>query len=181
MLKKILGIIGIFLLYTIICVGIACIIFSSITHAIGEEEIDEKHDLIVIAETLNGRYRPNKKSAILAGYFFGDHLVPTGKWSKDHMWVEVYHPEEKTVWVNINYISERMDIFEVFTLSDSPIRARSKPEVGKTTKYLKKDQHVEVDQVVMGYGHTEYGWIDLSYFIEEEQSEETAHKINKKW
>jgi len=132
-----------------------------------EEENNEHSNLIVITDTLNGRFRPNKKASVLAEYEFGDILIPTGKWSKDHMWVQVLHPEEEYVWVNVNYISERLDIFEVYTLCDTKVRIRKSPGSGKTTGYLKKEQHVEVDQVVLGFGHTDKGWIDLSYFIEE--------------
>lgn len=144
-----------------------------------EEEPEELNELIVIADTLNARYRPSKKSAALAEYVFGDHLVPTGKWSKDHQWIQIFHPEQNYLWVNINYISERLDIFEVFTLCDSPVRVRKSPGSGKTTKYLKKEQHVEVDQVVMGFGHTDYGWIDLSYFIEE-ASDDKAKALTRR-
>ena len=156
------------------------LIFNFLDSARTEEVFVENKDLIVIADTLNGRYRPTKKSAVLAEYEFGDILKPTGKWSKDHAWIQVYHPEEKYVWVSINYISERMDIFEVYTLCDSPVKVRKYPESGKVTKYLKKEQHVEVDQVILGYGHTSYGWIDLSYFIEEESSYETPHPVTKR-
>ena len=135
------------------------------------EDYDEEpialNKLIVVVDTLNGRFRPDKKSPVLAEYEFLDELIPTGKWSKDHMWVEVIHPEENTVWVNINFVSERLDIFEVYTLNDQPIKVRSKPETGKVKKYLRKDEHVEITQVVMGYGKCKYGWLNLGYFIEE--------------
>ena len=132
-----------------------------------DAETADLNKLIVIVDTLNGRFRPDKKSPVLAEYEFLDELTPTGKWSKDRMWVEVTHPEEKTVWININYVSERLDVFEVYTLNDQPIKVRSKPEVGKVKKYLHKDEHVEITQVVMGYGRCGWGWLDLGYFIEE--------------
>lgn len=122
---------------------------------------------IVIVDKLNGRFRPSKKSPALAEYVFLDELEPTGKWSKDHAWIQVTHPEEGVLWVSIDFISERLDVFEVYTLSDTPIKVRSKPETGKVKRYLHKEEHIEITQVVMGYGRCEYGWIDLEYFIEE--------------
>ena len=130
-------------------------------------EPNAANKLIVIVDTLNGRFRPNKKSPVLAEYAFLDELTPTGKWSRDKQWVEIFHPEEGTVWVNINYVSERTDVFEVYTLNDQPIKVRSRPEIGKVKKYLHKDEHVEITQVVMGYGRCQWGWLDLGYFIEE--------------
>lgn len=132
----------------------------------GEEAVP-LNPQIVIVDKLNGRFRPSKKSPALAEYSFLDELTPTGKWSKDHAWIQVIHPEEGYLWVSIDFISERLDVFEVYTLSDQPIKVRSKPETGKVKKYLHKEEHVEITQVVMGYGRCEWGWIDLSYFIEE--------------
>ena len=168
--KMIIKGVAILILLTVIVLILLNVLWIRGAHAEEEEEI-ELNELIVIAKTLNGRYRPSKKSPVLAEYEFGDHLTPTGKWSKDHAWVEIIHPEEGSIWVNINYISERLDIFEVYTLNNCKIKVRKYPGYGKVTKYLNKEQHVEVDQVIMGFGHTAYGWIDLSYFIEEPKDE----------
>ena len=172
MLKKFLIRFVIYILIVGICVFLLNLLWTN--GASGEEEI-EHNKVIVIVDSLNGRFRPSKSSPVLAEYTFLDELTPTGKWSKDHQWIEIYHPEEGELWVNINYISERLDIFEVYTLNDQPIKVRSKPEVGKVKKYLKKDQHVEITQVVMGYGRCEYGWLDLGYFIEEPKDYEGGY------
>lgn len=144
----------------------------------GEEVLGEApiNRQIVIVDKLNGRFRPNKKSPVLAEYVFLDELTPTGKWSKDHAWIQVLHPEEGYLWVSIDFISERLDVFEVYTLSDQPIKVRSKPETGKVKKYLKKEEHVEITQVVLGYGRCEWGWVDLGYFIEEYPDDSYSRK-----
>ena len=143
------------------------LLFCPSSKAWNEDEIYQPRTLTVTTTLLNGRYRPDKHSTILAEYLLGDKIEPTGKWSKDHNWIEVNHSEVGLIWVNINYVSERMDIFTVYTLSDQKIKVRSSPVTGKVKKYIKKEQPIEISQVIMGYGRCEWGWVDLGYFIED--------------
>ena len=141
------------------------------TEAEAEEEPTELQPLYVISDGLNARLRPSKKSMIMTQFEFLDILQPTGRWSSDHGWIEILDPEYGELWININYVSDRLDIFEVYSLNDHPIKVRSKPVTGKVKKNLKKEEHTWITQSVLGYGKCEWGWVDLGYFIEEAKDE----------
>ena len=135
---------------------------------VSEEEGPDLNPLYIMANQLNGRARPNKKSTIEARFDHDDEVFPTGKWSADRQWVEVFGGETGTVWCSVDYLTERDEVFTVYSLNKGGIRIRSKPGAGKVTGTIRKEQRVEITQVVMGYGKCKKGWVDLSYFIEEE-------------
>ena len=58
-------------------------------------------------------------------------------------------------------------MIHVYTLWEEGIRIRSKPGKGRVTGRARKDQILEITQIVLGYGKCSRGWVDLSYFIEE--------------
>ena len=119
--------------------------------------------LKVKAKLLNGRSAPRKNASKEAFFDFGDILDATGEWSKDHKWVEVYGGESGTVWVSIRYVTERTDRFKVKNVNYNKVKVRKWPENGKVMHYIYKGQSVYVNQVVLGWGKTKYGWVDLSY------------------
>lgn len=123
--------------------------------------------VIVIASQLNGRLSPSKSAHREAMFDRGDVLTATGRWSKDHKWIEVNGGESGTVWCDIRYVSERTDTFMITNYGNTAVKIRSKPVNGKVTGYLKKGKYMEVTQELLGWGKTEKGWIDLSYVIEE--------------
>ena len=128
----------------------------------------ENTPLWVTANLLNGRAKPDKGSHVEARFDYGDRLTPTGRWSKNRKWVEVIGGESGTVWCDIRYLSEREDVFTVYSLNPGSIRARIRPGAGKITGKIKKGERIEITQVVLGYGLCKKGWVDLGYFIEEE-------------
>lgn len=130
------------------------------------EEIEEQTYAYVMVELLNGRARPSKKSFQEAMFDYGDPLKETGEWSADHKWIEVYGGETGTVWVSIKYVSERKDVFTVRNEAYKRIKIRKTPVSGKITGYLKKGKELEIDSVVLGWGHCSKGWIDLSLVAE---------------
>lgn len=101
-----------------------------------------------------------------ARFDYGDKLIPTGEFSKDFKWVEVYGGESGTVWVYIPYVSERTH-YKVTNLNNGKIKIRKWPEVGKVTGYVKHGQTIEIEQKVLNYGKTKKGWVDLDYLVEE--------------
>lgn len=119
---------------------------------------------------LNGRAAPRKKASIEAFFDFGDILVPTGYWSKDHKWVEVAGGETGTVWVYIQYVSERSH-YKVTNENNGTIKIRKWPVVGKVTGYVKHGQTIDIEQKVLNWGKTKHGWVDLDYFVEEVNSQ----------
>lgn len=127
---------------------------------------EENQCAYVMVKLLNGRARPSKKSFQEARFDYGDSLEETGEWSADHNWIEVYGGETGTVWVHINYISERKKVFTVMNENYKQVKIRKSPVSGKITGYLKKGKELEIDSVVMGWGHCSKGWIDL-YYVEE--------------
>lgn len=62
---------------------------------------------------------------------------------------------------------QRREVIHVYTLWDEGIKIRSKPGEGKVTGIARKNQVLEITQVVMGYGRCDKGWVDLEYFIED--------------
>lgn len=117
------------------------------------------------ASHLNGRANPKKTSKIEARFDKNDILTPTGEWSEDYKWAEVAGGETGTVWVYVDYITERKP-FEALNKDYNRIKIRSKPVDGRVKGYLKKGDEVLIEQVILGWGRCKKGWIDL-YYLEE--------------
>jgi len=132
-----------------------------------DEEEPEYAPLYVMTKSLNGRSRPGKKYPTIVEFEMWTPLQTTGRMSRDHQWIEIRSTEGDVVWCNVNYLSERTDLFYIYTLNRQPIKIRKNPGCGKVTGYAKKEQRLEITQVVMGYGKCSKGWVDLSYFIED--------------
>lgn len=122
----------------------------------------------MIPKVLNGRTRPTKKSTIEARFDQGDELIPTGIWSDDYKWVEVYGGESGTVWVHTDYVSETTSSVIYMNESYKQVKIRSKPIAGKVRKYLKKGKDITITQIILGWGKCSKGWIDLEYLEESE-------------
>ena len=131
-------------------------------------EAPDEHTLTLTVQTrlLNGRSAPRKTASIEARFDYGDTLTETGEWSENYQWVEVEGGETGTVWVHINYVSERRHYF-VTNEKHKTVKVRKWPVVGKITHYIKKGQVVDIEQCVLGWGKTKWGWVDLDYFVEE--------------
>lgn len=147
--------------------AVALIIFPLATVAEEMEEEPPTNPLYVIASQLNGRAGPTKKAKIEALFDYGDALEPTGRVSKDWEWIEVYGGEGGTVWVCTRYVSERFWEFTVINENNGRVKIRSIPNSGKLRGYVKHGKSIDIDQVIMGWGHCFKGWVDLEYFIEE--------------
>lgn len=123
--------------------------------------------LYVLANQLNGRYAPRKTGIIEALFDKGAPVKATGRWSKDMLWIEVYGGECGTVWCKAEYLSEITDPIIMENSSNGRIKIRSKPgKNGRIVGYVKRDQKITVNQIVLGWGRTKKGWIDLLYFSE---------------
>ena len=126
----------------------------------------------VTVKLLNGRDRPSKRGIKEALFDYGDPLIETGEWSADHNWIEVVGGETGTVWVHIKYVSEVKLPFFVQNTDYSSVKIRSHPVDGKLSGSLKKGKKLLIDQVVMGWGHSSKGWIDLSLVAEVESDDD---------
>lgn len=129
-----------------------------------EAEEIELQPLYVMTKVLYGRIRPGKKYQAVCQFELGTPIMPTGRVSQDHLWIEICSAENDIVWCHIDYLSETKEVIRVFTLNDK-IKIRKYPGIGKVTGYAKKGQIIEITQVVMGYGKCSRGWVDLSYFL----------------
>lgn len=114
-----------------------------------------------MVKLLNGRANPRKKAKIEAIFDEGDELTATGNWSDDHHWIEVIGGETGTVWVYADYVSEYRSYFYIVNQDYKKVKIRSRPFDGKITGYLKKGKMIEVSRVVLGWGKTPKGWIDM--------------------
>lgn len=132
------------------------------------EEVTEPHYVTVTATLLNGRLNPNKGSMRCAFFDKGDKLELTGRWSKDHDWVEVYAGEAGQCWVARQYVNELDEPIMVVNMEYRKVKIRKKPsDKGRVVGYLRKGREVEITQVLMGWGKCKSGWIDL-YYVQEE-------------
>ena len=150
--------------------AVLCALVMLAVPAFAEEEEEEQviNPVYVTADLLNGRSLPTTKAKIEARFDFCDVLQPTGLWSKDLKWIEVEGGESGAVWVDLRFVSERLMPFTAVNENNGKVKIRSKPfGGGRVRGYLKNGRQVEIDQVVLGYGHCKRGWIDLEYLIEE--------------
>lgn len=143
---------------------LALVVFSN---AYSEE--DQLIPMIVTGSNLNCRMAANKHSYIVTELEKGQEIQSTGRWSKNHRWVEICHPEYGNLWCSYEFVTERIEPFTVETLWDEPIKIRKQPVDGRISGYLRKGRTVEITQVVLGWGKCAKGWIDLSYCIETEE------------
>ena len=120
----------------------------------------------VTATQLNGRDRPSMKSIKESLHDYGDRLEATGKWSADYKWIEVVGGEMPTVWVSSDYVTERWGPIYFRNEDYGKVKIRKSPVKGRITGYLKKGKVIEIDRIVMGWGHCSKGWIDLSLLAE---------------
>ena len=124
------------------------IILVLMAPAISEEV---KPDLVyVMSDGLRGRIRPGKKYASSVVFDRWTPLQPTGRMSQDHLWIEIETSENDLVWCHVDYLTERRDVIHVYTLWDEGVKLRQRPGYGKTTGTAKKNQVLEITQVLMG-------------------------------
>ena len=152
----------------VVMVAAVVLMVLMMLHESGLAETAETKPLYVVADVLNGRAHPTKKAPVEAVFDYGDRLTTTGKLSKDREWVEVLGGESGTVWVHVNYVSERFTEFQVINANNGKIKIRSKLMGGKVKGYVNHGKAIWIDRVVLGWGHTSKGWVDLDYFIEED-------------
>lgn len=146
-------------LIAVLC--ILCFLIPAV-YACGEEE---RIVLYSMSKNLQGRIRPGKKYEAVTSFDMWTPVYPTGRMSDDRMWVEVRTTESDLVWCSINYLTETRDVLHVYTLWESGVKIRSKPGAGKVTGTARREQVLEITQVVMGYGKCNKGWIEMDYFI----------------
>lgn len=162
-----------FVFKCVIAVCFVIILFFLVMVELGmvhAEEIPEENyiTLYVTGSSLNCRMSPNKESFIVTELEKGQEIQSTGRWSKDHRWVEIVHPECGNLWCDYHYLTERTDNFIVETLCDDPVKIRRQVFNGKIKGHLRKGRTLEITQVILGWGKCKEGWIDLSYCIEVE-------------
>lgn len=133
--------------------------------AYSEEEYDETK-MYVTASLLNGRATPSKKASVEARFDKGDEVTAFW-WSENHRWIEVLGGETGTVWVWWEYLTQRTDEFPVWNNWGTKIKIRSEP-FGRVIGYLKQDGELLIDKVVLGWGHSPRGWVELKYLTEED-------------
>lgn len=139
------------------------IMLMAVSHAYSEETV---LTLTVTGSNLNCRMAANKHSYVVTELEKGQEIPSTGRWSKNHRWVEIDHPEFGRLWCSYEFLTERTDSFSVETLWDEPIKIRKQPVNGRVTGYLRKGKTIEITQVILGWGKCAKGWIDLEYCIE---------------
>ena len=126
----------------------------------------------VTATQLNGRERPSKHGIKESLYERGDRIEATGRWSADYKWIEVVGGEMPTLWVSSEYVTERLGPLYFRNDDYGKVKIRKCPVKGKVTGYLKKGRIIEIDRIVLGWGHCSKGWIDLSLLAEVESDDD---------
>ena len=154
------------LLLLLILFGILSLIFPIFMTPSFAEETSTETVLFVTATQLYGRYTPSKTGIIEAVFDRGMPVRATGRWSKDWKWVEVYGGECDIVWCKAEYLTEILEPITVHNESEKKIKIRKHPGNGRVVGYVKPDQTLTITQVVLGWGKTRKGWIDLVFFSE---------------
>ena len=146
---------------------ILCLVFLIVLMSFGlAEETATETVAFVKASRLNGRAYPRKTASIEAVFDRDDPLKTTGKWSRDHRWIEVEGGETGTVWVKISYISERRGTILVKNTEHKKVKVRKHPIDGRVIAYVRKGESVDISQIVLGWGKCAKGWVDLNYLTE---------------
>ena len=158
MVKKSVAIV----VFVLLILWITCLFIPSNSKS---EEIEEPTRVYVTVKLLNGRARPSKKAMVEARFDKGD-ILEALQWSKKHHWIEVTGGETGTVWVYWEYVTERLEDSRWWNSSGVKVKIRKEP-FGTVIGYLPKDGEIIVDQILLGWGHCNRGWVDLSYFEEE--------------
>ena len=145
-------------------VSILCVLIVVIMamHVSGGEEYQP---LYVMCKDLHGRIRPGKKYDSIVSFDMWTELEPTGRMSDDRQWVEVITAETDRVWCNINYLTETKNVLRVYTLWEEGVKIRSRPGSGKVIGIARREQALDITQVIMGYGKCSKGWVEMDYFI----------------
>lgn len=156
------SLIGVFI---IIVLMFAWAVSFGMVHA-EEEEEPVYIPLYVTCNSLNCRQSPRKNSFVVTELEKGQMIEGTGRWSRNHQWVEIHHPEFGNLWCDYHYLTEREDSFSIETLWETPIKIRKNAVKGRVTGRLKRGQTVLITQVIYGWGKCSKGWIDLGYCIE---------------
>lgn len=131
----------------------------------GKAEDSKEVQMYVIASQLNGRAFPTKKAQIEARFDYGEVVTSTGRWSEDMKWVEIKGGDSGTCWCKADYLTERLHPFTVENEHKTKIKIRSLPN-GKARSYLGPGRTLKITQVVLGWGKSKRGWVDLEYLIE---------------
>jgi hypothetical protein len=152
-------------------IAVLLFLFAVLIGCVKAEELSSENyiPLTVIGNNLNCRMSANKHSYVVTELEKGQGILSTGRWSKDHKWVEIEHPEHGKLWCSYQYLTERTDPFKVETLWDEPLKIRKQPFNGRVSGYLRKGKEIEITQVILGWGKCKQGWIDLDYCIEIEE------------
>lgn len=147
------------------------LLFSCCLAEEDEEDIWISKELHVIANLLNGRAKPSKKSTVEARFDKYDTVEATGEWSNNHEWVEVMGGESGTVWCSIQYVSEIYEPVIYENRGRQRIKIRKKPIDGRVVAYLYGGKTIKITQIVNGWGKSKKGWIDMSYLVEGDPEE----------
>ena len=162
-MKKNFGVLSVLAVAFVVVIIFILMVNMGIVHA---EEEEEYLTVYVTGSDVNARMSPNKQSGVMTVLEKGQNIEITGKWSKDHRWIEIHHPECGRLWCDYHYFTERQDTFTVETLWDEPVKIRKQVFNGRVTGYLRKGKTVEITQVILGWGKCKQGWIDMEYCIE---------------
>lgn len=126
--------------------------------------LSESHSVIISPNSyLNGRAKPSTSSEVTMKLYLGDEVEVLefhGQWAK------IIGGEYGTSFVKAEYLSSISS--PVFYENDSSgrVRVRSAPVDGKTVGWVSSGARVRVLSIVMGWGKTSAGWVDLSFFQE---------------
>ena len=144
-------------------IGTFLFMFLYVPMGCAEEQTDEYVVHYVTANILNGREKPTKNSYKEAFFDQGDAVKATGKWSRDRKWIEIVAGETGTVWCDARYLSEYWDNdIVVVNKLYKKVKIRKRPVDGGVVAYLKQEHELMIDRVVLGWGHSKKGWIDMS-------------------
>lgn len=115
-------------------------------------------------DDLNGRAAPSKSARVEAHFPNGEALEAV---SYHDGWVEVIGGETGTVWCSQKYLSSSQEARKYRNTSGGRVFVRDEINGRKTGLEVRSDKVVTIYRQIDGWGYIGTGWVDLTYFEEE--------------
>lgn len=110
---------------------------------------------------LNGRSAPNKNADVTMRLFSGDEVDVV---SFHGEWAEIIGGESGTSFCKAEFLSSIKKPVTYVNTSKGRVRVRKTPIDGKPVDWIGAKETIVVTKIICGWGLTNKGWIDLSYF-----------------
>lgn len=113
---------------------------------------------------LNGRAKPSTRSEVTMRLYNGDAVEAVAIHGE---WVEVVGGESGTSFCKAAYLNSMKNPTFYTNTSGGRVRVRKSPGDGQGVGWISAGDMIKVTKVIMGWGCTNAGWVDLCYFTQQ--------------